>query len=118
MFERSHQRLLSRPRFALRMSVCFAIALAIVCLTVLLGAIGYRRLEGLSWTDAVVNAAMIITGNGPINELETTDGRLFAAVDALVGEGVYVIVVAVLLAPIVHRALHSFHVEIPDEEER
>ena len=48
---------------------------------------------------------MLITGNGPINELKTPAGRLFAAADALFGEALYVIVVAVLLTPIVHRLL-------------
>jgi hypothetical protein len=115
MFERYHEQLLSRPRFALRMLVFFAAAVGIDLLAVALGAVGYHGLEGFSWTDAFVNAAMIITGNGPIHELKTTGGKLFAAGDALVGEGIYVTVIAVMLAPIVHRLFHSFHLEIPEQ---
>ncbi len=109
MFERPHEQLLSRPRFAWRMAKFLAAATVIDCLAVALGAVGYRALEGLSWLDAVVNAAMIMTGNGPMNAIKTPGGRLFAAGDALVGEAVYVLVVAVLLTPVVHRLLHSFH---------
>ena len=72
---------------------------------------GRVRLDGF-----LVNAAMLITGNGPINELKTPAGRLFAAADALFGEALYVIVVAVLLTPIVHRMLHSFHLDIPEQK--
>ncbi len=74
----------------------------------------YRCLEGLSWLDAVVNAAMVTTCNGPMNELKTPSGGLFATVDALVGEAVYALVVAVLLAPLVHLLLHSFHSKTPE----
>ncbi len=109
MFERPHEQLLSRPRFAWRMAKFLAAAAVIDCLAVALGAVGYRRLEGLGWLDAAVNAAMIITGNGPVNELKTPGGRLFAAVDALLGEAVYILVVAVLVTPVVHRLMHSFH---------
>ncbi len=109
MFERLHEPLLSRSRFALRMAKFLAAAALIDCLAVAMGAVGYRSLEGLSWLDAIVNAAMVMTGNGPMNELRTPGGRLFAAFDALAGEAAYVLVVTVLLTPLVHRLLHVFH---------
>jgi hypothetical protein len=96
------------------MAKSVAIAAVIDCLAVALGAVGYRSLEGFSWLDAVVNAAMIMKGNGPMNPLRTPGGRLFAAVDALIGEAVYIVVVAVLLTPVVHRAVHSFHRKAPE----
>ena len=116
MFERLNERLLSRPRFALRMAKFLAVAVVIDCLAVALGAVGYRSLEGLSWLDAVVNAVMVMTGNGPMNELKTPNGKLFATVDALVGKAVYVLVVAVLLTPVVHRLLHSFHRKTSEQD--
>ena len=69
-------------------------------LAVAAGAVGYRSLEGLSWLDAMVNAAMIMTGNDPMNALKAPGGRLFAAADALIGEAVYVLVVTVRLTPV------------------
>ena len=43
----------------------------------------------------------LMTGNGPMNSLKTPGGTLFAAVDALIGKAVYVLVVAVLFIPVV-----------------
>lgn len=118
MFERPHEQLLSRPRFAWRMAKFLAAAAAIDLLAVAFGAAGYRIFEGLSWLDAVVNASMVMTGNGPVNQLKTPGGRLFAAVDALLGEAVYILVVAVLLTPVVHRFLHAFHRKTPEQDGR
>jgi hypothetical protein len=117
MFERAHEPLLSGPRFALRMAKFLAAAAVIDCLALAFGAVGYRALEGLGWLDAFVNAAMVMTGNGPINALKTPGGKLFAAVDALVGEAVYVVVVGVLLTPVVHRLMHAFHVRSPEPDD-
>jgi len=39
---------------------------------------GYRGFEGLSWVDAFLNAAMILSGMGPAAELHTTEGKVFA----------------------------------------
>ena len=116
MYERADERLLPRRRFALRMAKFLAAALAIDCLAVALGAVGYRTLEGLSWLDSVVDSAMVITGNGPMSELKTPAGKLFAAFDALIGAAVYVVVVGVLLSPLAHRLMHSFHLKTPDEK--
>ena len=116
MFERQHEQLLPTSRFALRMAKVVAAAAAIDCLATAFGAVGYRILEGLSWLDAIVNAAMVMTGNGPMNQLKTPGGRLFAAVDALAGEAVYILVVAVLLTPVVHRLMHSFHRKTSEQD--
>lgn len=117
MLERHYQPLLSRRQFSLRMLAFFAVAVAIDSTALAVSALGFHFLEGFTWVDSVVNAAMIMTGNGPIVELTTTGGKLFAAVDALLGEALYVVVVAVLLAPIFHRLMHTFHLEPKELEE-
>jgi hypothetical protein len=117
MFERRHEPLLSRSYFALRVVGFFVAAMLLDCLVVALGAVGYRCFEGMSWVDAAIDSAMVITGNGPIVELKTSGGRIFAALDALAGAGMYVIVAGVLLMPIFHRLLHYFHMDIPQKEE-
>jgi hypothetical protein len=73
------------------------------------GMLGYHVLEGLSWTDAFLNAAMILGGMGPVNALHTTAGKLFAGVYALYSGLVVIAVTGIMLAPIVHRMLHKFH---------
>jgi hypothetical protein len=76
-----------------------------------LGVLGYRFLEGLSWIDALLNAAMILGGMGPVNELHSTAGKLFASFYALYSGVVFLVVAGVLFAPVVHRFLHYFHLE-------
>ncbi|HUI07344.1 MAG TPA: two pore domain potassium channel family protein [Verrucomicrobiae bacterium] len=114
MFEQHHQPLLSRSRFARRMAGFLIAAVTLDAVAVGTGALGYHYLEGLSWLDACLEGALIITGNGPIAELRTPGGKVFAILDAVVGGIVFVAVVGVLLTPVFHRVLHAFHLEVKD----
>jgi hypothetical protein len=76
-----------------------------------IGILGYHYFEGLPWIDALVNAAMILGGMGPINELHTNGGKVFAACYALFSGLAFIVIMAVLFAPAVHRFLHRFHLE-------
>jgi hypothetical protein len=60
---------------------------------------------------------MILGGMGPVDELRTDAGKVFASFYALFAGVALLTSVGVLLAPALHRLLHRFHVE-PDEEER
>jgi hypothetical protein len=112
MFEHRRQPLLSRAAFLRRVARHAGIALGIVFGSLVLGIVGYHSLEGLSWIDALVNAAMLLGGMGPVNELHTDAGKLFAAFYALYSGVVFLVVVAVLFAPLIHRFLHRFHLEM------
>ena len=76
---------------------------------------GYHWLEGLSWLDAFVNAAMILGGMGPVAELHTANGKLFAGIYALFSGMVFLVVAGIVFAPVVHRAMHRFHISGTDE---
>jgi len=54
---------------------------------------------------------MILSGMGPIGELKTDGGKIFAGFYALFSGLLIVIASGFVLAPIVHRVLHAFHVE-------
>ena len=111
MFEHRTKPLLPRKVFALRVLRCLALALGIIGVSLGLGIVGYHFCAGLSWVDALLNAAMILTGMGPVNELTTVAGKLFASGYALFSGVVFITSVAVLLAPVVNRFLHKFHLE-------
>ena len=72
---------------------------------------GYRLLEGMSWIDAFANAAMILSGMGPLTPLQTWGGKLFAGFYALYSGLMLIVATGVILAPVVHRMLHRFHLE-------
>lgn len=57
---------------------------------------------------------MIQTGMGPVDNLETNEGKIFAAFYALFNGVAFLTFVAVLFAPIYHRFLHRFHLGIED----
>lgn len=115
MFEHRHEPLLPRAAFLNRMARYASIALLIILGSLAMGILGYRIFEGMEWIDALVNAAMILGGMGPVNELHTTGGKLFASFYSLYSGMVFLVVVGVLLAPIFHRFLHHFHLEIDSE---
>lgn len=82
-----------------------------------LGVLGYHLLAGLSWLDALVNASMILTGMGPVDGIKTVAGKLFASFYALFSGVAFLTIVAVLLAPAVHRFLHRFHLDLAGDPE-
>ena len=80
----------------------------------LAGMAGYRYFEGMDWIDAFANASMILSGMGPLTPLQTAGGKLFAGFYALYSGLALIMATGILLAPVVHRLLHRFHVEAPN----
>ena len=116
MFEHYREPLLPRAMFLLRLALHATIAAGIVIGALAVGIICYHRLEGLSWIDATLNAAMILSGMGPINKLHATAGKLFAAGYALFSGMIFLVVVGILSAPIIHQFLHKFHLDRSSQE--
>ncbi len=116
MFEHRRQPLLPRAAFLRRMGRYAAAAFLLVGISWLIGILGYHLLEGMSWIDSTLNAAMILGGMGPVNPLRTDAGKLFASIYALFSGMVFLVSVAILLAPVVHRLLHRFHLETAQED--
>jgi len=77
--------------------------------SLLIGMIGYHFLEELGWLDSFLNASMILGGMVPVNNPQTGGGKLFAGLYALYSGLVFLVVVGVLFAPVLHRARHLFH---------
>jgi hypothetical protein len=110
-FERHGQPVASRRTFAGRMLVAIGLWLLLTVGGLAIGIAGYAAFEGMSLVDAFVNAAMILSGMGPLGELKTTSGKIFAGTYAIFSGLIIVIATGVVLAPIFHRVLHRFHVE-------
>jgi len=94
-----------------------AVALGLVAFSLLLGMAGYHCFEGLSWLDAFLNAAMLLGGMGPVAEIKTSAGKLFAGCYALYSGLVIITAAGVLAAPLFHRFLHRFHLETDQQED-
>lgn len=111
LYEHRQQPVASRQHFLRRMARHVAFSLLFMAFSLAIGMIGYRALEGMTWTDAFLNAAMILGGMGPVAELATPAGKLFAGAYALYSGLGAVLAAGVLTAPIFHRILHQFHME-------
>ncbi len=94
-----------------------AIVVGLLAVALSIGATGYHFLNDLPWLDAYLNAAMILTGMGPVDVLIGPSAKVFAIVYAIVSGVFFVTMVAVLLAPAVQGFLHRFHLEL-DESRR
>ena len=89
-----------------------AIAGLLVLFSLGVGMAGYMGFEKLSAVDAFLNASMILGGMGPVATISTSGGKIFAGLYALYSGLVFLVVGALLLAPVVHRVLHRFHWEV------
>lgn len=114
MFETREEPLIPRRKFILRLFRHFLVAFGVVFVSLVGGAIGYHSTEGLAWVDAFLNAAMILTGMGPVSELHSASGKWFATLYALYSGLVFVVVAGILGGPLLHRLLHRFHLEEDD----
>jgi hypothetical protein len=111
MFEKRSQPLLSRRLFALRLLRTLGFGAGLLGLSLAAGMAGYHYLEQLPWLDAFLNAAMIMSGMGPVATLQTPAGKLFAGCYALYCGIALITAAAVMLSPVVHRLFHKFHLE-------
>jgi hypothetical protein len=84
--------------------VLLAISLAI-------GVVGYHLIGGLAWIDAFLDSSMILSGMGPVSPLHTDGAKLFAGCYAIYCGVMLLAITGVILAPLIHRSLHKFHLE-------
>jgi len=93
--------------------VHFAISLALLGGSLAIGMWGYRRYEQMSWTDAFVNAAMLLGGMGPLKQDLSESGKIFAGFYALYSGLVVIAVTAVMLTPGIHHVMKKVHWDDP-----
>jgi hypothetical protein len=108
-FEHRSELPLSKDKFVGRLVRYFAAATSLVISALGVGVLGYHVFENLSWTDSSLNAAMILGGMGPVNQIRTETGKIFAGMYALFSGLVFLVAVGWIIAPLFHRLLHRFH---------
>jgi len=114
-FERRNEPVASMTRFGRRVAANFAAALVLIFVSLIIGMFGYVFLEGMGVVDAYLNASMILGGMGPVGTLNTTAGKVFAGTYALYCGVVLIFSTGIILAPVIHRLLHEFHVDSEEE---
>ena len=111
MYEHRKDQLLPPREFVLRLGWSVAAGLGLILFSLSIGMIGYHYLGRLAWIDAFLDAAMILSGMGPMSPLTTSAAKLFAGIYAIYYGIALIGTTGVILAPVIHRSLHKFHLE-------
>lgn len=111
MYEHSKRPLCTRSVYLKRLARNFALASGIIAFSLGIGILGYHHFDKLPWLDAFENAAMILSGMGPMTTSEPDAGKIFAGCYALFSGLAFITSMGVVFAPVLHRFLHKFHLE-------
>lgn len=109
-YEHKDAPLASKEKFVRRMWRSIFIAGILVAFSLLTGTFGYHYLGDLRWIDSFLNASMILTGMGPVDKMDCDAGKLFASFYSLFSGIAFLTTIGFVLAPILHRAMHKFHI--------
>ena len=109
MYESIKQRPLAHATFARRLLAHLGIALLLTGVSLAVGMVAYNGLEHLSWIDAFLNAAMVLSGMGAIDIPRSDAGKLFAGIYALYAGLMFLVTSALVVAPLLHRLIHRLH---------
>ena len=113
MYEHRLQPLLPRSLFFRRLLKHGVVAFILLFGSLCVGIIGYHATEGLSWLDSLLNASMILGGMGPVNQLATDGGKVFASLYALFSGIIFLVTAGIIITPVAHRFLHRMHADEP-----
>jgi len=111
MYEHKSQPLLPRRLFLIRLLRHVLFAIGVLTISLAIGMVGYHFLERMNFVDSMLNASMILGGMGPVGELKTAGGKIFASLYALFSGVIFLVVVGIIIAPLAHRLLHRLHLE-------
>jgi hypothetical protein len=110
-YEHLSQPVAPLPMYLRRQLRSLGIGAVFIVVALFAGMLGYHKFVGLSWIDSYENAAMILSGMGPLATPNSFAGKLFAGSYALFS-GIAVLAIAgVIAAPLVHRFLHRLHAD-------
>jgi hypothetical protein len=110
-FEHHSEPLLPFHHFVERLIFSVTLGFALIALSLFAGMAGYHWFEQLSWIDSFINAAMILSGMGPLENPQTGAGKIFAGLYALYSGLAVILIAGVIFGPVVHRFLHKFHIQ-------
>lgn len=115
---RAYRVPLSRPEvYRRRIITSGSVGVTLILISLTIGIAGYMTLEDLDFLDSFVNAAMILSGMGPLHNPETVGGKIFAGCYAIYCGFAVLGIAAVIFAPVVHRLFHRMHLEDADKLE-
>jgi NhaP-type Na+/H+ or K+/H+ antiporter len=110
------RKLITKKQFNKRLLKSILLASGLLFFSLFIGVVGYMHYYQLNWIDALLNASMILTGMGPVTVAQTNGAKIFASFYALYSGIAFLTSVAVIFAPVLHRFLHKFHLDLDDDD--
>lgn len=111
MYERKKEKLAPKNIYYQRVFKNVLLAFLILGICLLIGIFGYHYTAEASWLDSLHNSSMILSGMGPVIEINTVSGKLFSSFYALFSGIVFITNIGIILAPALHRMYHRLHLE-------
>lgn len=109
------KNILPPKEFAKRVFKYSLFSIGLLMVSIGIGILGYHSIGKLNWMDSLYNASMILTGMGPVNELNTDSAKLFASMYAIFSGVIFLSTVAIFFAPFAHRLMHLLKIDEIDE---
>lgn len=109
MYEHHSKKLLPMRQFVFRLLNHGVAVAGLMAVSLAFGIAGYMHWARLGRVDAFLNAAMLLGGMGPVNELPSRSAKVFAGVYALYSGLVFIASAGILVAPVAHRIMHKLH---------
>jgi len=111
MYEHRTAPVIPWPAFVRRMLRHGGYVLETTAVSIALGMAGFHFLAQQTWLDGFLNAAMLLGGMGPVGDIQSSAGKLFAGFFALYAGLFFITSFAILAAPVLHRLLPKFHAD-------
>jgi hypothetical protein len=115
MYENKKQRLAPTHVYYRRLKTNILFAAAVLFSSLLIGIVGYKiTVPQFDWYDSLLNAAMILSGMGPVIDagiVLSRQAKVFASLYALFSGVSFLSVFSIAIAPVLHRFFHKFHLD-------
>lgn len=111
MYESKSKSLITRKAFRKRMIFHVLLAVLVVVITLVVGVAGHIYFDDMAPGTALIASITLTSGLGLSIIPETTAGQLFTSFYGIFSGYVYIATSTIVIAPILHRILHKFHLD-------
>jgi hypothetical protein len=116
MFEHRTEPLLTRLQFMWRLCKALSFTVFVAAISLLGGTLGYHFLVGSDWSDSFHNACLVLGNHDVVTHPESDVGKVFVGLYVMYGGLLFVSMVAILASPVLHRIIHSLHLDTDDRD--
>ena len=94
------------------------LAIALIGCSLAVGMLGFHLTAGYDLAESFSQAALLLGGEGPSGTYPNNPTRVFAGLYALYSGLAYIVVTALLLAPVFTHVLKRHHLDVGDTKSR